>query len=58
MTPNERKILDQQDHQQVICTVCGATLEDYRRGEKCSASLAEACPGFMWVENAVRCAVT
>lgn len=57
MTPQEQKILDKHDHTTVICIVCCATLGEYRRGEKCSASLAVACPGFMWVENAVRTAV-
>jgi hypothetical protein len=28
----------------VICTRCGATYATY--GEKCSADLAERCPGF------------
>ena len=35
-----------------ICSRCGATLASY--GEKCSASLAEACPGFVAIENALK----
>jgi hypothetical protein len=34
----------------VICDRCGATLATY--ASRCSADLADACPGFVAVENA------
>lgn len=54
MTPQERKILDLRDQGAVICIRCLATLSEYRQGQKCTAPLQEACPGFMWVEETVR----
>jgi hypothetical protein len=35
---------------QVICSRCGATLDDY--ADKCSAPLESPCPGFLLVEGA------
>lgn len=57
MTPAERDALDRQDREQIICSRCGATLEEYRRGEKCSAALDDPCPGFLRVETIVRTAL-
>ena len=35
----------------VICSRCGATLATY--ADECSADLADPCPGFMTVEDAI-----
>lgn len=38
----------------IICDRCGATLWNYLDGSKCVAGLAEACPGFLAVEAAMK----
>lgn len=53
ISTHEQKRLDRLNHAQVICGRCGATLGEYRRGEKCSAPLDEPCDGFKWVEKAL-----
>lgn len=51
LPPHETAALDRLDQSKVICNRCGATLTDYRDGEKCNADLADACEGYQFVES-------
>lgn len=48
---DEQEILDAEDQLQVICNDCGATLDQYRNGNGCTANLDEWCDGFNWIER-------
>lgn len=45
-----KRVEDALDDGRVICDRCGATLWTY--AEKCTADLADACPGFQAIERA------
>ncbi len=50
LSSEETIVLNQQDPHQVVCGTCGATLGQYRLGEKCTAPLDVRCEGFQRVE--------
>lgn len=54
LSAEETIVLNQQDPHQVVCKTCGATLGQYRLGEKCSAPLHVRCDGFQRVETMLK----